>query len=115
MISNSVDRAHLQMLSACAGCRRPIRTPRAVTASGQDRIMMEAQNLGRLQAGQTPLFGGENPELFDSDFSGMTPRPLTAATPNPLAAGATPRAGGHAQRTCACRRRDAVDLPRHRR
>lgn len=55
--------------------------------------MMEAQNLSRLQQGQTPLMGGENPELFDSDFSGMAPKPFTAATPNPLAAGLTPRAG----------------------
>lgn len=71
----------------------PMRTPRAVTASGQDRVMMEAQNLSRLQQGQTPLYGGENPQLFDSDFSGITPKPFTAATPNPLAAGLTPRAG----------------------
>lgn len=28
-----------------------MRTPRATTASGQDRLMLEAQNLARLQAG----------------------------------------------------------------
>jgi pre-mRNA-splicing factor CDC5/CEF1 len=55
--------------------------------------MMEAQNLSRLQQGQTPLMGGENPELFDSDFSGIQPKPAVAATPNPLASAATPRAG----------------------
>ena len=55
--------------------------------------MMEAQNLSRLQQGQTPLLGGENPQLHDSDFSGVTPKPSTAATPHPLAAGATPAPG----------------------
>ena len=55
--------------------------------------MMEAQNLSRLQQGQTPLLGGENPQLHDSDFSGVTPRNFAAATPHPLAAGATPMPG----------------------
>ena len=55
--------------------------------------MMEAQNLSRLQQGQTPLLGGENPQLHDSDFSGVTPKNFAAATPHPLAAGATPLPG----------------------
>lgn len=63
-----------------------------VSANGMDRITMEAQNLARLQAGQTPLAGGENPMLHQSDFSGVTPRQNVAATPNPLI-GMTPRAG----------------------
>lgn len=72
--------------------RTPARTP---AAAGGNRVMQEAQNLMRLQAGQTPLLGGENPELHPSDFSGVTPRAAPAATPNPLAAaaaavGATP-------------------------
>lgn len=54
--------------------------------------MMEAQNLSRLQQGQTPLLGGENPQLHDSDFSGVTPKNFAAATPHPLTAGATPGA-----------------------
>ena len=64
-----------------------------MAANGMDRITMEAQNLARLQAGQTPLAGGENPLLHASDFSGVTPRQNVAATPNPLAA-MTPRIGG---------------------
>ncbi|EFJ17860.1 hypothetical protein SELMODRAFT_420607 [Selaginella moellendorffii] len=37
-----------------------------------DAIMMEAEN--RLRETQTPLFGGENPELHPSDFSGVAPK-----------------------------------------
>ena len=70
----------------------PMRTPRMVTANGLDRITTEAQNLARLQAGQTPLAGGENPELHNSDFSGVTPRQNVTSTPHPLA-GMTPRGG----------------------
>lgn len=69
----------------------PARTPSV--AGGVNRIMQEAQNLARLQQGQTPLLGGENPELHPSDYSGVVPRASTAATPNPLAAAAA-AAGG---------------------
>lgn len=80
----------------------PMRTPAAQPgAGGGNRLMQEAQNLARLQAGQTPLLGGDNPELHPSDFSGMTPRTAVAATPNPLAAavagvGPTPAHGARA-------------------
>jgi pre-mRNA-splicing factor CDC5/CEF1 len=80
----------------------PARTPVARTpAGGGNRVLQEAQNLRALQAGQTPLLGGDNPELHPSDFSGITPRATPAATPNPLAAaaaaaGATPSLGGPA-------------------
>ena len=75
------------------GCRlaTPMRTPRITGASGEDRIMAEAQNLARLQAGETPLKGGVGPELSSSDFGGVTPRAQTATTPHPLA---TPRGDG---------------------
>ena len=66
----------------------------ARTAPSGDRIMMEAQNLARLNNMETPLLGGENPELHPSDFSGMTPRAPVAATPNPLLLATTPRLGG---------------------
>ena len=66
----------------------------ARTAPAGDRILMEAQNLARLNNMETPLMGGENPELHPSDFSGMTPRATVAATPNPLLLAATPRLGG---------------------
>jgi pre-mRNA-splicing factor CDC5/CEF1 len=60
--------------------------------------MAQAQNLVRLNQLQTPLLGGDNPELHPSDWSGLTPKPAVAATPNPLAAraaaaGATPLVG----------------------
>ena len=75
-----------------AMCRAatPMRTPRSTAPGGADRITLEAQNLARLQAGQTPLMGGANPELHPSDFAGVTPRNTTAATPHPLA---TPQIG----------------------
>jgi len=62
-------------------------------------VLQEAQNLRKLQDGQTPLLGGENPTLHGSDFSGITPKAHTlAATPNPMAAtpGGTPSRGGGA-------------------
>ena len=73
----------------------------ARTAPSGDRIMMEAQNLARMTSMETPLMGGDNPDLHPSDFSGMTPRgPLAGsgsgsgsgpgATPNPLLLAATP-------------------------
>ena len=65
----------------------------ARTAPAGDRIMMEAQNLARLNNMETPLLGGANPELHPSDFSGVTPRAPVTATPNPLLLAATPRGG----------------------
>lgn len=45
----------------------PMRTPaRTPAVGGQARLMQEAQNLIHLQTGQTPLLGGENPELHPS-------------------------------------------------
>ena len=67
-----------------------MRTPRVVGENGLDHVTMEAQNLLRLQAGQTPLAGGQNPLIHASDFSGVTPRQSVAATPNALLA-MTPR------------------------
>lgn len=63
----------------------PMRTPARTPSTGGNRVMQEAQNLRRLQSGQTPLLGGENPELHPSDFSGITPRTAPSQTPNPLA------------------------------
>ena len=68
----------------------PMRTPRAEGMGGRDRILAEAQNLQKLNSTQTPLFGGENPELHASDFAGITPRNTVLSTPNPFASGATP-------------------------
>ncbi|KAI5424015.1 Cell cycle serine/threonine-protein kinase cdc5/MSD2, variant 4 [Lathyrus oleraceus] len=79
----------------------PLRTPQRTPASKRDAIMMEAENLARLRESQTPLLGGENPELHPSDFSGVTPKKKEIHTPNPLltpsatpgSAGLTPRSG----------------------
>ncbi|WOK92731.1 cell division cycle 5-like protein [Canna indica] len=78
----------------------PLRTPQRTPAGKGDAIMMEAENLARLRESQTPLLGGENPELHPSDFSGVTPRKREIQTPNPMATpsatpgpGVTPRIG----------------------
>ncbi|KAK6149712.1 hypothetical protein DH2020_017237 [Rehmannia glutinosa] len=79
----------------------PMRTPQRTPAGKQDAIMMEAENQRRLTQSQTPLLGGDNPMLHPSDFSGVTPKKMDIATPNPLltpsatpgGAGLTPRIG----------------------
>ncbi|KAG9443809.1 hypothetical protein H6P81_015149 [Aristolochia fimbriata] len=75
----------------------PMRTPQRTPSGKGDAIMMEAENLARLRESQTPLLGGENPELHPSDFSGVTPKKREIQTPNPIAtpgpAGLTPRIG----------------------
>eukprot|EP00884_Botryococcus_braunii_P005744 jgi/Botrbrau1/15170/Bobra.0149s0035.1 len=77
------------------GVQGPIRTPRIAGPQGQDRIMQEAANLAKMVAAQTPLAGGENPDVSTTDFSAITPRAPIASTPNPLAASLTPaRPGG---------------------
>jgi len=68
-----------------------------------DTILMEAQNLIALNSAQTPLKGGENTPLHQSDFTGATPAPVVVQTPNALltparaaaaGVGATPMRGG---------------------
>ncbi|XP_058097768.1 cell division cycle 5-like protein [Magnolia sinica] len=63
----------------------PLRTPQRTPGGKADAIMMEAENLARLRESQTPLLGGENPELHPSDFSGVTPKKREIQTPNPMA------------------------------
>ncbi|KAI8558742.1 hypothetical protein RHMOL_Rhmol04G0120400 [Rhododendron molle] len=79
----------------------PLRTPQRTPAGKGDAIMMEAENLARLRESQTPLLGGENPDLHPSDFSGVTPKKKEIQTPNPMltpsatpgGVGMTPRLG----------------------
>ncbi|KAL5701909.1 Cell cycle serine/threonine-protein kinase cdc5/MSD2 [Ranunculus cassubicifolius] len=79
----------------------PFRTPQRTPGGKADAIMMEAENLARLRESQTPLLGGDNPELHPSDFSGVTPKKREIQTPNPMATplstpggmGLTPRGG----------------------
>ncbi|EFJ17861.1 hypothetical protein SELMODRAFT_233652 [Selaginella moellendorffii] len=85
----------------------PARTPQRTPGGKGDAIMMEAENLLRLRETQTPLFGGENPELHPSDFSGVTPKKREVQTPNVIATplttpggvGSTPRIGSTPRET----------------
>lgn len=56
------------------------RTPAVMT----DRIMQEAQTIMALTHVETPLKGGVNTPLHNTDFSGALPAPQTVATPNTL-------------------------------
>ncbi|XP_041044483.1 cell division cycle 5-like protein [Carcharodon carcharias] len=79
-----------------------LRTAR--TPAAQDRILQEAQNLMALTNVDTPLKGGLNTPLHESDFSGVTPQRQVVQTPNTVLAtpfrtpthdgdGLTPRSG----------------------
>uniref|UniRef100_A0A5F8HHZ1 Cell division cycle 5-like protein n=1 Tax=Monodelphis domestica TaxID=13616 RepID=A0A5F8HHZ1_MONDO len=79
-----------------------LRTPK--TPAAQDRILQEAQNLMALTNVDTPLKGGLNTPLHESDFSGVTPQRQIIQTPNTVlstpfrtpshgAEGLTPRGG----------------------
>jgi pre-mRNA-splicing factor CDC5/CEF1 len=58
------------------------RTPAPLT----DRIMQEAQNVMALTHTETPLKGGINTPLTQTDFSGSLPQALAIATPNTVIA-----------------------------
>ncbi|XP_064627229.1 cell division cycle 5-like protein [Lineus longissimus] len=58
------------------------RTPR--TPAQQDTILQEAQNIMALTNVDTPLKGGLNTPIHESDFSGVTPKHHMAATPNTM-------------------------------
>ncbi|XP_078700146.1 cell division cycle 5-like protein [Branchiostoma floridae x Branchiostoma belcheri] len=58
-----------------------LRTPR--TPATQDMVLQEAQNIMALTNVDTPLKGGLNTPLHESDFSGVTPKHQAVATPNP--------------------------------
>ncbi|KAG4112634.1 hypothetical protein ERO13_D13G173300v2 [Gossypium hirsutum] len=88
----------------------PLRTPQRTPAGKGDAIMMEAENLARLRESQTPLLGGENPELHPSDFSGVTPK-TQILTPNPmLTPAATPGTAGLTPRTGMTPSRDVYSF-----
>ncbi|XP_075971478.1 cell division cycle protein 21 [Anticarsia gemmatalis] len=57
-----------------------LRTPQ----QHQDRILMEAQNVMALTHVDTPLKGGLNTPLHQTDFSGALPQAQAVATPNTL-------------------------------
>ena len=60
-------------------------TPRT-PAPQTDRILQEAQNVMALTHVDTPLKGGLNTPLHNSDFTGVLPQALTVATPNTVLA-----------------------------
>ncbi|XP_051173244.1 cell division cycle 5-like protein [Leptopilina boulardi] len=59
-------------------------TPR--TPAVQDRVLLEAQNVMALVNVDTPLKGGLNTPLHNSDFSGVVPVSSAVVTPNTLLA-----------------------------
>ncbi|XP_023948065.2 cell division cycle 5-like protein [Bicyclus anynana] len=59
-----------------------LRTP----VDQQDRILLEAQNVMALTHVDTPLKGGLNTPLHQSDFSGALPQAQAVATPNTVLA-----------------------------
>ena len=66
--------------SVTPGATPSLRTPR--TPAAQDTILQEAQTILALQNVQTPLKGGENTPLHESNFEGMTPKKAVVQTPN---------------------------------
>jgi len=82
---SGVTRALLSNYSRTPLGMTPLPTSQRTPGGKGDAIMMEAENLARLRATQTPLFGGENPELHPSDFTGVTPKKKEIQTPNLIA------------------------------
>lgn len=60
-------------------------TPRT-PAPQTDRLIQEARNLMALTHTQTPLMGGENTPMHESDFGGALPQQMALATPNTVIA-----------------------------
>ncbi|KAJ4918843.1 hypothetical protein JOQ06_022261 [Pogonophryne albipinna] len=77
---NSASSALLSEYSVTNAMATGQRTPR--TPLIQDRILQEAQNLMALTNIDTPLKGGLNTPLHESDFSGVTPQKTHSQTPN---------------------------------
>jgi pre-mRNA-splicing factor CDC5/CEF1 len=67
---------------ATPSATRTPRTPAPVT----DKILQEAQNIMALTHVDTPLKGGLNTPLHDSDFTGVNPQKDSVQTPNTLLA-----------------------------
>uniref|UniRef100_A0A673CTD1 Cell division cycle 5-like protein n=1 Tax=Sphaeramia orbicularis TaxID=375764 RepID=A0A673CTD1_9TELE len=77
---NSASSTLLSEYSVTNTMATGLRTPR--TPAAQDRILQEAQNLMALTNIDTPLKGGLNTPLHESDFSGVTPQRQQIQTPN---------------------------------
>ncbi|CAN0380985.1 unnamed protein product, partial [Laminaria digitata] len=60
-----------------------MRTP--ATPVGEDVVMQATRNLSLLNSGQTPLLGGENPNLQEgTGFGGSAPRQNRMTTPSSM-------------------------------
>ncbi|ESO92544.1 hypothetical protein LOTGIDRAFT_190497 [Lottia gigantea] len=79
---DAASRGLLQDYSSTTPGSVSLRTAR--TPSTQDNILQEAQNIMALTNVDTPLKGGLNTPLHESDFSGVTPRHQIAQTPNTI-------------------------------
>lgn len=77
---NGATASLLQDYSVTPG-NAALRTPRT-PALASDILMQEAQNIMALTNVDTPLKGGLNTPLYESDFSGVTPQQRVMATPN---------------------------------
>ncbi|XP_065057512.1 cell division cycle 5-related protein-like [Rhopilema esculentum] len=78
------SKALLADYSITPGSNLPLRTPR--TPAQQDTVLQEAQNILALHQVDTPLAGGMNTPLTQSDFKGATPQHQIQQTPNNLIA-----------------------------
>jgi len=59
----------------------PGQTPGSARTPFTNTVMIEAANAVKRIAMQTPLHGGENPDMEESDFSGVMPKSMRTATP----------------------------------
>ncbi|XP_021950425.1 cell division cycle 5-like protein [Folsomia candida] len=87
---------------------RTPRTPAPIT----DKILQEAQNIMALSNVETPLKGGLNTPLMESDFSGMMPTPQVSATANTVLATPFRTPAGQQGMTPASSRLSVAATPR---
>lgn len=101
--SHVASNALLSEYSVTPAAAHALRTPR--TPAEQDTVLQEAQNILALSNVDTPLKGGMNTPLKESNFEGVTPKHQAMQTPNMMlttpyrtpqgdSAGTTPRVAG---------------------
>lgn len=106
--NHMASNALLSEYSVTPAAAHALRTPR--TPAEQDTVLQEAQNILALSNVDTPLKGGMNTPLKESNFEGVTPKHQAIQTPNMMlttphrtpqgeGAGTTPRMTGTPQRS----------------
>lgn len=101
--SHVASNALLSEYSVTPAAAHALRTPR--TPAEQDTVLQEAQNILALSNVDTPLKGGINTPLKESNFEGVTPKHQAMQTPNMMlttpyrtpqgdSGGTTPRVAG---------------------